>query len=178
MGIAGGSPARGSLGNAERGCRLSDQHGDGVLILRALDAEVDELGARLFELRLCLGDIALCTETALEANLRKLQRLRVCVDGGAQQLRLKIEAAQLEVGDGEQTLQAEPRVGEVGGGGLRAGRGGLDLAANGSPEVRLPRDVQRDQETPSSRARRSGPALELFAERRLREAEPPMETVG
>jgi len=50
----------------------------------------------------------------------------------AQQLVLEIEAAQLEVGNGEQTLQAEARVGEVGGGDLRAGRGGLDLAANGS----------------------------------------------
>ena len=65
-----------------------------------------------------------------------------------QQLGLQIDATQLEVGDSEHTLQAEAGVGEVGGGGLRAGRGGLDLAANGSPEVRLPGDVEGDEELP------------------------------
>jgi len=39
--------------------RFADQDRDGVLILRALDAEVDKLRARLFQLRLGLGDIAL-----------------------------------------------------------------------------------------------------------------------
>ena len=138
VGMAGGSPASGFSANVEAGCGLADEHGDGVLVLRALHAEVDELRARLFQLRLRLGDIALGAEAALEPDLGKMQCLGVRVDGGAQQLGLQIDAAQLEVGDGEHPLQAEARVGEVGGGGLRAGRAGLDLAADCAPEVRLP----------------------------------------
>ena len=123
------------------------------------------------------GDIALGAEAALEADLREIERLGVRVDGGAQQLGLQVEAAQLEVGDGEQTLQAEARAGEVGGGGLRAGRGGLDLAADCPPEVRLPGDVQRNQELPEV-ALRCRAYLRSVGGDALRVAEPPRETVG
>ena len=67
------------VGNVEGGCGLADEDGDGVFVLRALDAEVDELGARLFELRLGLGDIALGAETTLEPNLGEIECLGVCV---------------------------------------------------------------------------------------------------
>ena len=85
-GKAGGNGGRTAgerlVGNVEGGCGLADEDGDGVFVLRALDAEVDELRARLFQLRLRLGDIALGAESALEADLREIECLGVCVDGG------------------------------------------------------------------------------------------------
>src|SRR6185437_1771980 len=129
------------------GCR-SDEHRDGVLILRALHAEIDKLGARTFELRLRLRDIALGCQAAFEAGVRKVERLLIRIERGAEQLRLKIESAQLEICDGEEPLQAEASVGEIGGGRLRVGGTGLDLPANAAPEVGLPGDVDGQQKVP------------------------------
>ena len=69
-GHGGRSAGEGLLGDVEPGCGLADEDGDCVFVLRALLAQVDQLRARLFELRLRLLHIDLGDQAAFAEGLR------------------------------------------------------------------------------------------------------------
>ncbi len=72
-------PKRGR-GNRERRRRLADQHGDGMLILRARDTHIGVLHLGRVELGLRLFDIGFRRETADMPVGRQLKRVRVGFD--------------------------------------------------------------------------------------------------
>ena len=89
------------IGQGQIGWRLADQHGDGVLELGALYAELDGLGARGFELSLRERHIALRGDAAIEAVLGELRIPLVRSYGGVEQVTRGVEALDREVVGGE-----------------------------------------------------------------------------
>ena len=74
----------------------------------------------------------------MKRSLGELEVVEIGGDGGVEQLLLRIEAAELEVVDGELGAEAELDVGEIGGAGLGVGARLLDSAADLPPEIGLP----------------------------------------
>jgi hypothetical protein len=127
-GMTGGSPLNPVTREFQFPRRLADQYRDGVLGLRALDAEVDQLRLRGVELGFGFRYVGVGCHSAGEAGFRESQILLVGLDGLLQQIEIAIEAMQREIIAGEFGLvqQADifegrvERLGGVGAGGHRA----------------------------------------------------------
>ncbi len=133
-GTDGGAMANfGTRRDAELGRRLADQHRNGVLELRAADPDVDRLGPGRFELGLGGGDIGLGGGAGIVAVLGDLQRAGEGHHRGIEQALQIVGDAELEIIGRQRRLGREPHSGELGAGGLRAGRGAFDVAADLAP---------------------------------------------
>ena len=88
-----------------------------------------------------LGDVDRGSDPALIAAVGKLERFFVRPDGRIEKLLLRIEAAQLEVVESEFGLKAQVHAGEVRGGRLGFGTRSFDGAADASPDVGFPGDI-------------------------------------
>ena len=85
-----------------------------------------------------LGYIHLGGHAAVEPALGQIQLTFEILDGGVEQLDLRIQAAQLEIVGGHGRLQAQVHAGHVSRTGLRVLVGRLHRAADASPEIGLP----------------------------------------
>ena len=113
-----------------------------MLELSALDAHVDRLGLGGLELRLGLHDVGLGGDSIREPILRQAEKLLEVGDRLVQQLLLGVEGAQLEVVLGQLRLEAQARRFHVTRARLGAGPVRLHRAADSSPDVQLPREVE------------------------------------
>ena len=133
--------------NAEAGEIEVGDGADGVFVLGAGHADVDELGAHGFKLGAGLGHVGFGADAAGQEALGEVELMFEVGDGRFEQLALGVEAAQLEVVGGHLGMKAEVDVGLVGGAGLGAGAGGFDGAADAAPEVRLPTGLAGDRQS-------------------------------
>ena len=140
-GTAGGTGLNGAAARekVEGGFPMRSRYG--VLQLRPLHAQVDQLGLGGLQLGLGLEDIGLSRHTAAIAVLGQLQRLLVGRDRRLEKLPLGVNRSQLKIGLGQGTLSAQAGGFEVGGAGLGAVPAGLDRAADAPPDVGLPGQV-------------------------------------
>ncbi len=133
--IGGGLLASDAGSTAKREARLAQQHGDGVLELRALQPHVGELRARVLTQRFGLVHIGRGGDAAVVAILRQVVGAVEGLHGVFEQLDVGVGAAQGEVVRGKLGAQREVDGGEIGGAGLRAiarGRRGVAQAAEES----------------------------------------------
>ena len=144
-GILGMPPAQQARRDGELGRRPADQHGDGVLELRALDAERRCACASAVEnLRCGGGDVAARHRvTGVELIVHDLERSFVLGDGAGEQIEQRIRGAQIEIGGGELRLRRKLGVVEIGGARLRGGGVALDLPAHFAPDVEVPGAADR-----------------------------------
>ena len=142
-GIAGGSARQGRRGNREGRRELADEDGDGVLELRALHAEIDELRARGLHLLLRLCHVASSGHARVVAVGGQVQCLLERVDRRLQQRRLGVDRPHLQIVGRDLGVHAEPDTLEVGGARLHSRASGGDALAHPSPHVRLVRRIDR-----------------------------------
>ncbi len=114
-----------------------------MLVLRALDLDVDQLCLRAFQLRLGLQHVGALRDAGLVLVAHQLQRLLVVGNGPLQQRLLGIGDAQQEIGLRQRGLRRQQRRGQVGLAGLRARFAALDLAPYAAPQIDLPAGRQR-----------------------------------
>ncbi len=117
-----------------------------MLELRALDAHVDRLGLGGLELGLRLDHVGLGRDPARVPVLRQAEELLEGGDRLVEELFLGVHGAELEVVLRQLRLEAQARRFEVARARLGAGLARLHRAANPSPDVELPREVEAQQE--------------------------------
>ncbi len=109
--------------------------------LGALHTQVDQLGLGGLQLGLGLEHIGLSRHTADITVLGQLQSLLVGRDRRLEKLPLGVNRSQLEIGLGQGTLSAQAGGFEISHTGLGGVPAGLDRAADASPDVGLPGQV-------------------------------------
>src|SRR5208283_2615275 len=112
-----------------------------MLELGAGDSYVDGLGLDALVLGFCLLDIDFRGDSALEAHLGEMEIVEVGGGSVIEQQLLRIEAAELEVVQGQFGAEAQLDVGEIGGAGLGVGARLLDGAPDLSPEIWFPENL-------------------------------------
>ena len=131
------------LRDGERRRELAHEDRNGVLELRALDAQIDRVSSRGLELRLRLRHVAARGNASVVAVRRQIERLLECLDRVLEQRRLRVEGADLEVVGGDLGVYAEAHVLEVGGARLHTGAAGRDALSHASPHVSFVRGIDR-----------------------------------
>ena len=150
--------------DAELGRRLAGQHGHGMLEGGAGDVLGDQLGARLLELGLRLGEVDAAHDAGIELVLHDLDRARVGRHRRLVDPHALLGDAHGEVVDRHVGLRRQPGIGEVGGRGLGRRRIALDLAADAAPQVDLPVEPRPGAElADAARARVDHGALDSAA---------------
>jgi hypothetical protein len=124
-----------------------------VLELRALDAHVDGLGLGGLELGLRLHHVGLGRHPAREPVLGQAEELLEGGDGLVEQLLLSVQGAQLEVVLGQLRLEAQARRLQVSRARLGGGPVRLHPAADPSPDVQFPREIEAQLEVRAGAAR-------------------------
>ena len=114
---------------------------------RALNAKVHQLRLDGVQLRLGLGDVEVRRDSGGEPVLRQREILRVGRLRAREQLHFSVNAVKAEVVLRELGLEQQPGIPHVRR--QRLGRRGArrHTAADASPQVRLPRNVERQRET-------------------------------
>jgi len=145
-----GVQRHGSQGELRSG--LADEHGDGVLILRAKNSDIGVFRLRGGELSLRLQDGLLRVDAGFVQSLGEVDGLLEGLHGGVEEFFQSVLRAKLEVIDGEVGLHGEARVFEIGSTDLRGGGLGTHLVADAAPEVGNPGGVCREVVVDSSPA--------------------------
>ena len=112
---------------------------------RPLHPHADVLGARGLQLSPRLRHFRPGAQSAIEAALSQVEGFLIGHQGLVQKLLLRIEAAELEIVDGELGMQAQANGFQIGGAGLGLFAGGCDGAADTAPGVQLVVDVDRQR---------------------------------
>ena len=131
--------------NAEIGQLQIGNSANGVLILGAGHAYVQQLRAHCFQLRPGLGHIGLGADSAGKEILGQIELVLEVGNGSGEQFGLRIQAAQLEVVGGHFGVEAQVYASHLRGAGLCVLAGRLDGAADAAPEVRLPACLAGEQ---------------------------------
>ena len=133
-------PAEQVRRDGEFGGRPADQHGDGVLVLRALHAHIDELRLRVQNLGLGGGHVAARDGVAGFVLILHDRQAFLLYSATVRLSRSRNESAarKIEIGGGKLRLRGQLGVGEIGGARLRGGGVGLDLAAHLAPDIEVP----------------------------------------
>jgi hypothetical protein len=123
--------------------------------LRALHPDIGILHTRSFELRLCLRHVGLGSGASFEPIGCELKGIGVSFHRVIQKFFLCVRAAELEVVEGEFSLQDESSVFEIGssGLGLLAGRG--HSSPDPPPKVYLIGEIKREKKIAASSACRT-----------------------
>ena len=117
------------------GRALADQHGDGVLGLRPLQADIRSLREGVVQLRLGLGHVGQRRRAAVEEVGDQGERLLVVLHGSIEQFDLGVVGPQVEVVFRQLRPERQLDRGQVGGACLAVGSGGRDLVAYAAPQV-------------------------------------------
>ena len=132
--------------NAEAGQVVIGERADGMLVLRARHAQIDELRADSFKLRLRLRHVHRGGHAAGESALGQIELMLEVGHRGRQQLDLGIEAAQSKIVGRHLRVQRQSHVRLIGGAGLRVLARLFHGAADAAPEVRLPAGLAGNHE--------------------------------
>ncbi len=124
---------------------LPQEHGDGVLQLGPLHAEINRLGLGGFDLSFGLHHVALGGDTHGVTVFGQIENLLVGGDRVIKELLLRIQGAQEKIVLGQGGLGAQPRHFQVGGEGLGAGLAGLHAAADLAPDIQFPGGVEVEE---------------------------------
>ncbi len=143
-GISGGRACSGAIGKSEGVRRLSNEDGDGVLVLGTDDSDIAGLNAGGLKLRLGLIDVGLAGDAALEAVGGDAEGLFVVLDGVVEQLLLRVGGAGFEVVDSQLACRLSFAVWRSAAGCLRFLARGADSAADAAPEIDLVAEFERE----------------------------------
>ena len=116
-----------------------------MLELCALYADIHQLPASGFELRLRLRHVAKRRDTAVIAVPCERQELRIRFHGVGQECGVTIQTVELEIVRGQLRLIGKFGVLQIGSGYLCGCRAGRDAAPDASPEVRYVGRVNRQR---------------------------------
>jgi len=122
--------------------------------LRSLQSHVDRLCLCRRQLRIRLLHVGTRHDSRVVLVARQRRRALVRVDRLIKQCKLRIGQPQLEVVARQLRAEAETRVLEIAGGGLRRRGPGSNRLSNTSPEIWFPRDVRTDGVVGNRSARR------------------------
>ena len=117
-----------------------------MLERRAPRAEIDGLRARRLELRFSQRHVGLRGDAAGEPVAGEIERPLERGDGVVEDHALGVQPAQLEIVERQLGVQRQPHRFQIRGAGLRAGARRVDPEPDPSPDVRLVRDVDGQQE--------------------------------
>ena len=113
-------------------------HGDGVLVLGAHIGHVHGLGACGLQLRARFGHFRPVGRAAPVAVFGEFERLPVGRNRVFQNALFLIQAAQIEIVQGQLGMETQARIFQVRGRGLSAFDGGRHQVANSAPQIGFP----------------------------------------
>ena len=145
-GTGGGKTLQCSRRNRDLRGRFADQNSDGVFKRRALYTKIHQLRLHSVQLRLRLGHVEVRRDSDLEPVLRQREVFLIGRLRAREQLRFAITAVESEIILREFGLIEQSRVGHFGRQGLGGRGAGRHAAADVSPEIRLPGNVERQIE--------------------------------
>ena len=133
--------------NRELRGSFADQDRDGVFKRGALHAKIHQLRLHSVQLRLGLGNVEVRCDSELETVLRQREVFLIRRLSAGEQLGFGVAAVEFEIILREFSLVEQPRICHGGRQRLRGRGARRHTAANVSPEVRLPGNVERQTET-------------------------------